>query len=673
VRRTPPTQPPPRDFEIEAIEIETTDGRRPSSTAADRLMVGLAALALVGGALIAVTNVLSGRTTQTRADASPEATGGWTPPPPPPLRTVAVAAQDLPSPDPEPGPDLWEGWVRALEKMPLWSHPRSGAPRVGSLQAGEAAYVNQRGEPNDGASAWLQISGQAAWFQSEVAGRLVVRRYDEYRGPEESSGSIYTLVAGGSGFFATGWSPEAAGNGGNNQFASTDGETWRALPPHPGSGFYEVGVAEGPAGWLMVDVAEGRFGSSMPWVWRSPDLHSWQPLGAIGGLGEGGVMQLVGSESGYVMTTSEEGLTAVWYSADGLQWSERRMPMFLVDRGNTLTATPLGFYLQAGNGSAWQAAFSPDGWTWTEVADPGMNGMISLAAAGDELVAIDRSDAGEARAWIGTIRGVDLTWQEDPTGNGAFDGAVLTTIVSDGQRPIAFGWEPGTDLPLWWTRYGVGWQRHQLPLGFVGIPRVAAGGPAGYVLLGSRPSVAGSNPLIWHLTPDDTWEPEQTPVIDFVADPPPDECGRPPSDVVEVLNSDLRWLAYCIGDTPLTFQAWSANCDGCYGQPPGTYEPAWLAGPTENILYLSPIASGDWGWIEAVLPPSLERDPRWQDHWVEVTGHLDDPAAADCRWVPDTSDENWSADDYWYESVRDFIDQCRGRFVITAVTLVRGP
>lgn len=668
MRRSPPIEPPPRDVDIEALEIETTDGRRPSSTAGDRLIVGLATLALFGGALIAVTNVLSGRTTQTSADASPGASAGWTPPPPPPLRSIAVAAQDLPSSDPDPGPYVWGGWVRALEKIPLVSHPRSGAPNVGSLQPGEAAYVDQTMETLDGGSAWMQIGSPAGWFQSEVGGRSLVRRYDEYRGPQQLSGSIETLIAGRSGFFATGWDDQ-----GSSHFASMDGETWGTVQPHPGSGFYGAGVAEGPAGWLLVEVLEGRHGTSVPWVFKSADLRSWQPLGAMRGLDQAGAAQLVGSENGYVMTTSEEGLTAVWYSVDGLQWSERRIPTIFGDRGHDLTATPLGFYLQAGDQSGGQAAFSRDGWTWAEVANPGMRGVVSVAAAGDELVAIDRSDSGEARAWIGTIRGVDLTWQEDPAGVGAFDGAVLTTIVSDGQRPIAFGLEPGTERPLWWTRDGERWQRHQLPLGFVGIPRVAAGGSAGYVLLGSRPSVAGPNPLIWHLTPYDFWEPEPSPVMDFVADPPADECGRAPSDVLEVLNSDLRWLAYCFGDRPLTFRAWSASCDGCYYRGAGRYEPQWLAAPSDNLLYLSPITSGDWGWIEAVLPPSLENNQRWHLRWIEVTGHLDDPAAADCRWIPDMSDESWSFDDYWYGSPREFIDQCRARFVVTAVKLVRGP
>jgi hypothetical protein len=669
VRRTPPIEPPPRDVEFDALEFQTTDGRRPSSTAGDRLMVGLAALALLGGALIAVTNVLSGRIAQTSADASPGASIGWTPPPPPPLRTAAVAAADLPSPDPDPdpGPDPWEGWIRALEKIPLFSQPRPGAPRVGSLQPGEADYVIQRREPNDGTSAWLgfQIGGQTAWFQPEVAGRVVVRRY-EYRGIQGYSGSIDRLIAGGSGFFAIGW-----GDQGSRHFASTDGEAWAALQPHSGSGFYDVGIADGPAGWLLVEGIDsfgGRSGAATPWVWTSADLHSWQPLGAIQGLGDGGVMQLVGSESGYVMTTSDNGFTAAWYSADGLHWSERRLPMYFVDRDNNLTATPLGFYLQGGAGSAWQAAFSRDGWTWAEVADPGMNGVISLAAAGDELVAIDRSDAGEARTWIGTIRGVDLTMQEDVSGAAAFDGAVPTTIVSDGQRAITFGWELGSEQPLWWTRDGAGWQRHQLPPGFVGIPRVAAGGPAGYVLLGSRPSISGLNPLIWHLTPYDVWEPEQSPVIDFVADPPKDECGRAPSDVLELLNSDLQWLAYCFGDTPLTFQAWSTSCYRCYGDAPGIYEPSWLAWPTENVLYLSPITSGDWGWVEGIIPPSLGVDgERWGGQWVKVTGHLDDPAAADCRWEPEPPEQQW------YGGARDAIDGCRARFVVTAVKVVRGP
>jgi hypothetical protein len=88
--------------------------------------------------------------------------------------------------------------------------------------------------------------------------------------------------------------------------------------------------------------------------------------------------------------------------------------------------------------------------------------------------------------------------------------------------------------------------------------------------------------------------------------------------------------------------------------------------PTDNLLFLAPLANGDWGTAEAVLPPSLERDERWIEHWVEVTGHYDDAAATSCHLEPEVSER------FWYDPI-EVVNQCRARFVITSVTLVRGP
>ena len=45
-------------YDIEDVPVQTSEGLRPQSAAGDRLMVGLAALALLGGALIFVSRFL---------------------------------------------------------------------------------------------------------------------------------------------------------------------------------------------------------------------------------------------------------------------------------------------------------------------------------------------------------------------------------------------------------------------------------------------------------------------------------------------------------------------------------------------------------------------------------------------------------------------------------------
>ncbi|HEX6473636.1 MAG TPA: hypothetical protein VF114_00950, partial [Candidatus Limnocylindria bacterium] len=45
-------------FDPDQVPLSTSEGHRPSSTAGDRMMIGLAILALVGGLLIAVSRLL---------------------------------------------------------------------------------------------------------------------------------------------------------------------------------------------------------------------------------------------------------------------------------------------------------------------------------------------------------------------------------------------------------------------------------------------------------------------------------------------------------------------------------------------------------------------------------------------------------------------------------------
>jgi hypothetical protein len=657
----------PLVFEPEDIQIETTFGRRPASTAGERLMVGLAALALLAGALIAITNMLPGGSTEaSQATASSSASRTARPTAtPPPLRTIQLAGETPPAP--APNDNSYGGWVRALERIPVWSSHSSNASRVGTLWPGQAAW-GETAPRSEGGPEWMQISGQeVGWIRSEVAGRAAVRRYS---GAHRTGASIDFLVAGEGRFAAHGWGPTSVGNDGAVIVDSADGARWSAgLYPSAANG-YEMQLAHGPSGWLLINMLEDDTGVGV-WVWRSSDLRDWQVLGAMSDLQDAYVTDMVGSSAGYVVVTSGPGRgtamngQTVWYSADGLVWSERPIPSLPVETQLFLTATPIGFYLQsqAAAGDT-VAAFSADGWTWTEVSADGLGTAVGVVAAGNQLVAIGRSNAA-AQTWIGTIDGGELTWHEDVPAGAVFDDAFLTTVVSDGQRPIVLGRERGTDLPLWWSREAVIWQRHQLPAEYGGVPRVAAGGSAGYVLLESRQSAVGQNPRLWHLTGADTWEPERSPVIEFQEPPSATECGEPPTDVIELMVTDGLWFAECHGSRPLTLRAWSGVCQDCFGEAAGKYAVKWLSQPTDNQLLLSPIAFGD-GWIEGVLPPSISLDPKWEHQWLRVTGHFDDPAAARCRWEPGPDEEEW------YGGAAEMIDQCRSRFVISEVQRLRG-
>ena len=52
-------------FDPDQVPLSTSEGRRPPSTAGDRMMIGLALLALVGGLLIAASRIIPEQANQT--------------------------------------------------------------------------------------------------------------------------------------------------------------------------------------------------------------------------------------------------------------------------------------------------------------------------------------------------------------------------------------------------------------------------------------------------------------------------------------------------------------------------------------------------------------------------------------------------------------------------------
>jgi hypothetical protein len=336
----------------------------------------------------------------------------------------------------------------------------------------------------------------------------------------------------------------------------------------------------------------------------------------------------------------------------------------------SLTATQFGFYIQGTDAVGEPvAAFSRDGWDWTRVDTTPfgqVDQFIGLAATDEGLVAVYRSSLHEVRASLGTLSGATLTWRPDPSIDSSFAGSVVTSLTSDGATPVAFGWERTTDAALWWVRGDAGWQRRALPAGYRGIPRLAAGGPTGYVLVGGQPTSRGQNPVLWHYDGSGDWDAAANTVIETLMDPSPAECAGLGDDLLEIMGSSGTDRAACFGTTPVTLRAFATTCDGCDATPEGTWETPWLSRPTDdNLLYLAPTTTGVWGSLEAVLPPSLAKDARWEDRWVEVTAHYDDPASSSCRWTPSPAEE------LWYSGQEDIVLQCRGRLVVDRVRIIQ--
>ena len=659
-------------FEPEDIDLTTSRGQRPSSTAGDRMMVGLAALALVGGGLIAIGKVLPSSDPSQAAEvtATPQPTEASapsvTPRPTPtarPLRSFQLATGSAPA--------VWREdysinhWVRALEDVPIWTNTTDGALKMGVIRAGEAALVIEPPRDLD-IDAWYQVEAPlSGWVRREIRGRTVFKVERHF---QLGTGWLDRLVAGPDGFAALGLVPSGQNDYRPLVAGSSDGRRWAVSTFGGSSQFFGLSVAHGPAGWLGVQlVQEGPGGSPKPWVWRSDDLAEWELLGSMDGLIGSGPGQLVGTDAGYVMATVSggygSGSVSLWFSSDGLLWSERLSPGIASDGSElNLTGTSLGFYAHGSraDGSA-IAAYSVDGWSWTDVVDD-FDQLIGVAAAGEALIAIDRTPLGVARTWRGTIAGERLTWAPDDDGDGALEGAALTGVVSDGTTTMAFGWERATQAPQWWIRTGSDWQQGSFPEAYQGIPRVAAAGPAGIVVAGGTSSLFGLDPLIWHYD-GATWQPQQGTVIEPVRGPTQEECAAVEADIIDLMNGGSLIRTACFGDAPLTIRGWVLSCQDCYYYGQGRGRPAWLMQPRqERILLLSPLETdAGWGTLDAVLARSLRRHPGWTGRLVEVTGHFDDPAAASCQWFPPPPDEQW------FGGRQDSVNQCRGRFVVTSV------
>ena len=654
-------------FDPDQVPLSTSEGRRPSSTAGDRLIVGLAALALLGGVLIAVSRFLPEQTEPvTRATATPSASPEGSPAPEPtlrnqPVRTMQVDTAQIPSPSPQ--PDEWiGGWVRMKTDITLQSSPASSVSHpAGVLHRGDAAYVSEVPASDGGVDGWLQVQApRGGWILGEFDNDAMFERFP-YRW--RSASSIHGLAANRYGFTGFGYRPGASGE---LTLSSADGLHWQTSTAPAAS--WGRSIAEGPAGLLMVGNAENGM-NSWSMVWESADGRSWQPIGVLPEEANGNVSALAGSDAGYVLLTGTGGgRSGLWYSADGLLWTERPVAMGYSDVGKRIAATPLGFVVWSDTSPGDEAggAFSADGWTWSEAAFPGMGQVIDVVADGDHLLALGRGSSG-GLIWEGTIdQQQQLAWA--PGDSSPFRDAKVSRMVSDGQRAVVLGWEPEPEIPVWWQHGADVWQRHAMPTAFAALPRDAAGGPPGIVVVDQSDSPGVASPVIWHLSPGSEWMPEPSPLMPSQPPPSSKMCGPTPDDLLALLSIDGTLAADCFGSTPITVRGWSSPCEGCYGRSPGIWQAKWLASPGEDrLIHLSPMESADWGTVDAVRHPALRGPAPRASRWLEVTGHFDDPEAASCRWTPTVADEQW------YSGTADVIAGCRARFVITSIHRVDGP
>lgn len=638
-------------------------------------MVVLAMVVLLGAVLIIAGKVLPRGHESARATPTPGATvsAGATvqvsstprpSPTPRPLLEVTLLPGTPPAPSAQPTYPF-NGWVRARVDVQIHGDHSLNSSVSGLLAAGSLAYAYEDQQaPGDLGWLNLQNPGSSGWIATTPDGSSLVERLAPAAVP--IGGEIYSLTSGTNGYIALAAQPGRSDRGSPTFPAgSSDGSHWRTgtLPPASWGT-----IASGPAGWVSFSMDESSTTRQM-WIWNSADGLTWEVLGAW--VNPGYANQLIGSARGYLLTTQSDQSNRVtmWFSPDAITWNEVADPG-LGGGWLTVAATTLGFYAWGpGPGPATTAnaaAFSADGTHWSLV-DGGPRASSALVGSiGNRMLAIDRDPAsGSAQVWMGSVVNGSLQWSRDATQDQVFAGSAVSALASDGQRMAAFGWGMTGEEPRAWIRSGGTWTRSPLPASFKGIPRIAAAGPRGFVVVGYRPTLRGGNPIIWHQASGGTWAPEGDPLVGVVPDPLPGDCAPPPRDALAFTLLDRASIPVCLGDTPLTFRAWSSSCDGCTYELSGRRRPQWLAEPGEQQLQLSPVEGGGGG--QAVLPPTLPLNPQWANHWVELTGHFGDPAAFSCEWTPGPEELAY------YSGRQDVVNGCLTTFVVTAVRLVDGP
>jgi len=659
------------------FELDMSPGMQPQSGLGDRILVGLALLVLIGAVVIVVGKVLPDPDQAAQGSAAPSSRADRTPRPSPTLRPPRVATLEDPDIEISPAPpdSSFYGWIRALNDLVIRSEPDPDASEIGVLKKDEIASASSQDQP-EGGSSWLLLDERGGWIATVVGGVEQVRRYayPRYR----YSGSINSIVAGPDGFVANVMPP-----GGPDLFEpartaiSTDGATWRSAGETLVDSWNGGWIAWGPAGWLaatyVTDESNGRI-----FIWSSGDGFQWTRLGMLAGIDGEYVAQLLGNEDGYLLQTYDGrgGFSggSLWSSTDGQTWVESTDPVLSHgDNGERrIAALDHGFYLWDADvnpvSSSLFAAYSADGRVWSEF-DNGPDGVgLQLTDFVDGIVAIDLNRSSLApRVWSGVVADGQLSWIRESAADTAFQGAVVRQLVSDGTRVYAFGWDVASEAPLVWTGNGRQWLRSTLPDSFGGIPIMAAAGPSGVVVVGSRQSLRGANPIFWHRTATGQWLPESEPILAVVPDPTT-ECQDLPDEFLEYAVVDQAAAISCHGATPFTFRAFSVSCRDCFGEMEGNPEPAWLLNPNRDQLFLGAgEATNDWR-STAILGPSLAPlDSAWTGTWLEITGHFDDPAAATCRVEPQADSIQW------WTGLQSLIDQCRMQFVVTEVKVVSGP
>ena len=114
-------------------------------------------------------------------------------------------------------------------------------------------------------------------------------------------------------------------------------------------------------------------------------------------------------------------------------------------------------------------------------------------------------------------------------------------------------------------------------------------------------------------------------------------------------------LLHCYGGRTLTLRAWLPE-QPAPQQCPGQDAVPWLVCPEVTLGWSEGYPSG----LSAAVAPNSDVTLPAVDQWVEVTGHMDDPAASQCRPAPD-------------QPVEQVVVYCRAQLVLDSIAPTAAP
>jgi hypothetical protein len=482
------------------------------------------------------------------------------------------------------------------------------------------------------------------------------------------------------GYVAVGNTPR-----GGTSWWSTDGKLWTAAqyaePSMTNAQLTGVAVI----GHRIVAVGgfpEGGVETPRPAIWTSSDGVAWEP-DDLGLDGPGGLIRGVATVDGELVAVGDG---VMWRSPDGRSWR-------VTDQDQSFTPThvvtgPAGTL-------AWGSVLGTNGWaatSWrldgvatgttpngvtlpvkfsTVVADAG--GFVGFAAGDESNQAtgrtIYRSSDGITWTQVGSIASAvrDISAAVSVPGFGTV-AVVMPDGTGVGQQVLR-----SSDLASWKP---VTWLTPSGPTASVAA-LTWADGPI--VAVGANVSAEESDsrlPAAWVALPAAGDAP--------IGPEPVASVGCAPLSTLTDPETALRVLvqypvapygtaetsplpARCFGSRTIHVSGYLGQPEGLGGQCGYSVTPDWLTGTC--LVYPA-------GWLQPIAGPFGASRPLLVfarpavaallkgGHWVELTGHYDDPASTTCQ----TRDEHGKL-----ESIAQTVAMCRSHFVVTAVRPISAP